>query len=162
MKDIKTDNLKRNLSVINKIITKIDTQINYVISGSTSLAFQGVDIIPNDVDIFTDKFGVDYFYSILKDYSIDSPQIKDTDIATSYYTKYIIDDVQVEIIGDFRTKKNDGTYSEPTIDFSNLEYKEYQGTLIPIMSLEKELHGYVLLNRTEKVQKIKNAIDKNI
>lgn len=149
------NNLTRNLDVLIKIINMIDKPIKYVLSGSTSLKLQGVDVIPHDIDIFTNKDGIYYFYSILFNYTIIKPEILDTDIATSYYSKYIIDGVEIEIISDFIIK-NGNVVSK----FNNIIYKEYKGTKIPIISLEQELEGYRRLNRKEKVEKIKEVLNK--
>lgn len=148
-------NLTRNLDVLIKIINMINKPIKYVLSGSTSLKLQGVDVIPRDIDIFTDKEGVDYFYSILLNYIIIKPEILDTDIATSYYSKYIIDGVEIEIISDIKNKKNN------LIDkYNYIVYKEYKNVNIPVMSLEKELESYKRLNRKEKVEKIEDVLNK--
>lgn len=155
------NNLYRNLDVLKKIISKIDNSYKYVVSGSTSLAFQGVDVVPNDIDIFTDKAGVDYFYSILKRYTNEPPKIKETDEAISYYIKCFIDDVQVEIIGDFITKNQDGTFNESTINYDEILFKEYKNVSIPVMPLSLELIGYQQLNRIEKVKKIQEAMNLN-
>lgn len=51
------NNLNRNLDVLIKIINMINKPIKYLLSGSTSLKLQVVDVIPHDIDIFTDKEG---------------------------------------------------------------------------------------------------------
>lgn len=88
-------------------------------------------------------------------YAIIKPEILDTDIATSYYSKYIIDGVEIEIISDIKNKKNS------LIDkYNYIVYKEYKNVNIPVMSLEKELESYKRLNRKEKVEKIEDVLNK--
>lgn len=49
---------EQHLKIVQKIYNELNkTDINWAITGSTAFAIQGVPLIPNDIDIQTDKKG---------------------------------------------------------------------------------------------------------
>jgi len=59
---------KEIIEALKKVYDKlIETNILWVLSGSVSLAIQGVDVEPrNDIDILTDESGSEKIYLLLK------------------------------------------------------------------------------------------------
>jgi len=134
--------------------------IKWALCGSTSLAFQGVDVPVNDIDIFTDKNGSDRFHEILKRYCVQEPTLETaTDVYRSYYGIYLVDGVDVDVCGEFQYKAKDGKWSQPLL-FDDVVYKDYNGVKIPVLSLERELADYEAIGRTDKADAIRRALIK--
>ena len=70
-----------------KVITRRlrDAKIKWVLVGSTSLALQGVDVSPKDIDILTDKDGAFEINKLLKEYEVKSVQFKTSDLFESFF-----------------------------------------------------------------------------
>jgi hypothetical protein len=77
----------------------------------------------------------------------------------SYIGEFRIEGVKVEVMGDLRIKHPDGTWYVKLVTRSarNAKIGEME---IPIQPLEKELEGYKILGRVEKVREIGKAIRK--
>jgi len=89
--------LEKNLKVFIKILELTqDRDYPIILSGSTSLNMQGVDIEVHDIDIVTDKKGAFTLANRLKEYQVKEMAFSKTDKYKSYFGKYRIDDVDID------------------------------------------------------------------
>lgn len=148
------------LSALQKFYKIIDGKdILWILSGSTSLFVQGVDsVINNDIDILTDKTGSLKIDELLKDFRIEKSKYSSTEKYQSYFSKYEIDGVSVEIMGEFQYRLADNEWSKPN-QTNKIIKKEFEGMLLPMLELNQELKEYENLGRTDKVERIKKALD---
>ncbi|AFK86138.1 MULTISPECIES: nucleotidyltransferase domain-containing protein [Thermoanaerobacterium] len=147
------------MNVLRKIYEKLnDTNINWVITGSTAFAIQGIPFKPNDVDIQTDKEGAYKIEECFKEFVIAKVCFSSNGKISSHFGRLEIDGIKVEIMGDIQKNIN-GTWEEPV----NLEkYKRYitlQDMRIPVLDLEYECEAYLKMGRVEKVILIKKYIN---
>ncbi len=137
-----------------------DEDILWILSGSTSLVIQGVDVaINNDIDILTDKAGSLKFDELLKDFMVEKSKYSSTEKYQSYFGKYEIDGVSVEVMGEFQYRLDNDEWSKPN-QTNKIIKKEFEGMLLPMLELNQELKEYENLGQTDKVEKIKNALRK--
>lgn len=131
--------------------------IDWVLVGSTNLALQGVDVSPHDIDILTDEKGAFSINELLRDYEVRKVEYKESENLASYLGEFRIDDIKVEVMGDLRIKRPDGTwYKELVIrGAKNAKIGEME---VPLYPLEKELEGYKILGRVEKVREIERTL----
>jgi hypothetical protein len=134
-----------------------DKDIFWILSGSTSLLIQGVDIKPGDIDIVTDKEGADNIDKILSEYRIQKPEYSSTEEFRSYYGKYIINGIKIDLVGEFQYKKKDRSWSNLRHEEKFFK-KDYNGMTLMLLPLEEELKEYEELDRLEKVRKIKEKL----
>jgi len=134
-----------------------DKEIFWILSGSTSLYIQGVDILANDIDIITDEKGVKSLDKILSEYCIQKPEYSSTEEYCSYYGQYIINGVKIDLVGNFQYKMKDGSWSELRPKKKYFE-KEYNGMSLLLLPLEVELKEYEELGKLNKVRKIKERL----
>lgn len=134
-----------------------EEEIFWILSGSTSLYIQGVNIKPNDIDIITDKEGAKSLGKILSEYCIEKPEYSSTEEYRSYYGQYIINGVKVDLVGNFQYRMKDGSWSDLKHKERYFE-KEYGGMLLKLLPLEKELDEYEELGREDKVRRIKKRL----
>jgi len=155
---------KEFAEVLKFIIHKFKGQkINWALAGSSALALRGVNIKPRDIDIVTDKTGAYKINKLLKKYEIEPVKFSKADKLSSHFGKFKIKGILVEIIGNFRQRLENGSWTKPTslkhkkiIKFNNLE--------IPALGLNYEYKFYLRnsknLRRLKETRKIKEYLNK--
>ncbi len=150
------DKIKSILKIIYDRIYNQD--IFWILSGSTSLAIQGVDVqIHDDIDIVTDQKGVQQVDQLLSDFRIKEPEYSSTDNYKSYFGIYQIGNVKVEVMGEFQYRLQNGGWSRP-VRPNKIIKKEYQGMVLPLLPLAQEVKEYQNLGKFDKVNKIKKTL----
>lgn len=159
---------KRKLA-LKKICERLkDKDINWAIFGSVSLALQGVNVEPRDIDILTDKKGALKIRNALKDYEFKEIKfredewkkkregIKEPIKIKSYYGELEINGIKVEVAGELQKFINE-KWTKPQIPKERKLIK-VNGFGVPIIPLERELEAYRELGRKEKAKKIKKFL----
>ncbi|MDA3837167.1 MAG: hypothetical protein PF542_06110 [Nanoarchaeota archaeon] len=147
------------ISALKTFYDKINNkQILWILTGSTSLVIQGVDIkINDDIDILTDKQGSEKIDILLADFRIKKPDYSSTDKYKSYFGIYQIGNVKLEVMGEFQYKMNDGYWSHPN-HLNVFFIKEFEGMKLAMLRLDQELQEYENMGRPNKVDKIKEFL----
>jgi hypothetical protein len=150
--------IKNTLVFINKIIQR--KTIKWVLGGSTNLALQGVNVIPHDIDILTNKDGAFAIQKKLSGYCVQKIEYCESDFFKSWFGVFKINGIKIEVMGDLSTRSSyEDDWQEPT----NLVIKKHivlENQKIPVKTLEEELWAYSKMGRIEKAEKIKNAINR--
>ncbi len=154
--------MKLNNSQINALKIILDklnnTNIKWVLGGSTNLALQGVNVIAHDIDIATNMKGAYEIESILKQYVIKKVKFTSNDKFRSYYGLLKIENISVEILGDceyYNLKTKKWEKGSKTI---RRKYIDFKGYTLPVYNLETELNFYKGASREEKAKKIQERI----
>lgn len=151
---------EQHLKVLIKIYDKLNgTNINWVITGSTAFAIQGIPLIPNDIDIQTDKDGAYQIEECFKEFIVRKVCLSSNGKISSHFGCLEINGVKVEIMGDMQKNIND-TWEEP-VDLE--KYKTYitlQNMKLPILNLEYECEAYMKMGRIEKAMMLKEWINR--
>ncbi|MDD2627484.1 MAG: hypothetical protein PHR25_00345 [Clostridia bacterium] len=155
-------NLQKNLEIVKTISNTIKKlkNITWILTGSTALALQGVNVPVNDIDIITDEISGRNLDESLSDYCIQKYIYSSNDKYQSYYGIYRINDVKVEIMGNFQYKLKDGNWSKEN-HLHEVKFYNYNNTLIPILSLEQELEEYYNTGKTNTAEKIEGFLKNN-
>ena len=133
--------------------------ILWVLSGSTSLVLQGVDVvINNDIDILTDAEGSKQINILLADRKIKESEYSATPKYRSYFGVYKFGDVNIEVMGEFQYRLKNGLWSKPN-QTNKILIKEFQGMFLPVLTLEQEMEEYDNIGRIGKVEKIRAALN---
>ena len=150
------------LSALKIFYNKIENQqILWILSGSTSLVIQGVDVkINNDIDILTDKQGSEKIDTLLAEFRIKELHYSSKDKYKSYFSVYQIGNVTIDVMGEFQYKMKDGSWSCPN-QLNAIIIKEFNEMDLPILKLDQELQEYKNMGRYDKVDKIKEALRKS-
>lgn len=150
--------LANNLRTFQKIQQMVqDQDVLMILSGSTSLALQGVDVEVHDIDILSDERGAKILNQALKDFCKKPLGYSGTDTYKSWYGKYQMDGCDIDIMGEFQYKLEDGNWSEPNQNHP-VQIANYQGAQIPVLSLAQEIQEYKSVGREDKVVKIRAAM----
>lgn len=149
-----------NIIALKKILEKFKNKnINWVLTGSTSLAIQGVDVKANDIDILTDVENADKIAEILKEYIIEPMHHKTSPQFKSYYGLFKINNVQVEVIADLEQIYNDEWIkAEPRGRIKLM--KRFEDMTLPLLELQEEYEAYERMGREDKADKIRKTLEK--
>lgn len=154
--------LDRNLTTFLQIMQLAQSSHPLMIlSGSTSLAFQSVEVEVHDIDIVTDKLGAKTLDTLLRSYCTKPLEYSSTGTYRSWYGKYRFNDCDIDIMGEFQYRLKDGTWSQPN-HLHPLHHLDYHGASIPLLSLEQELQEYDNVGRLDKVAKIQAVLSRTI
>lgn len=127
------------LKIVNDKFRKHD--INLVLVGSLSLALQGIEIEPNDIDVLTSKEGALMCNSILKEFVVKPVKWSQTEKYDSYFGRFRIEGVQVDIMGEFKVKEGD-KWVDLTTRLKKPKYVQIRSLKIPVSPLDEQLKSY--------------------
>ena len=127
------------------------TSINWAVTGSCSLALQGVPVDVHDIDLRTTTQDAYALESVFRPYQKRPVTFASSATVQSHFGALEINGIQVEIIGDMQHRLADGTW-EPIMDMNRFKVWVACDTIeIPVMSLEFLYEAYQLLGRPDKV-----------
>jgi len=116
-------------------------KIRWVLVGSLSLALQDVKIKPKDIDILTDKEGALKSNEIFKKHIKKAIVWRQTERYDSFFGKFQINGVVVEIMGDLNVKeRNKWIELKPRLE--KPQFIRVEDMLIPVSPLEDQLKLY--------------------
>jgi len=138
-----------------RILVKRHSRVKFwLVVGSTNLAMQGVDVAPKDIDILTDKEGAYAIGEFLLDFVVLPVEFRENERFKSYFGRFVVNDVEVEVMGDRVSKDLPGDTWGETRGYPAKILFEIDGISIPVLSLEQEYKAYMHLKRFEKASKI--------
>jgi len=147
----------QTLKLVYKTLERCDAR--WVLAGSLSLALQGVDVEPHDIDLLTDREGAYRINAMLKEYEKKSVTYSETDMLSSFYGVFEIQGIILEVMGSYREKQGtkwvdlSGRLERPKI-------VEVDGMKIPVSSLRDQLVSYRRLNRPKDAGKVRRILQK--
>ncbi len=136
-------------------------KVKWLVVGSTSLALQGVDVEPEDIDIICSKEDAFEIGRILKKYETRPVGSSRTHLFESYMGEYAIHGVKVQIMGDFKEKRDEKWFSLNNRLESPHMIDIGQGR-ISVSTLVDQLESYERLGRhgdLERAQKINEKLE---
>jgi predicted nucleotidyltransferase len=154
------NNLFKVLERVSKFLK--GKRIRWAIVGSTTLALQGIEIKPKDIDILTTKEGAYKISSILKEYEIKPVKFRRSKIFSSHFGRFLIDGIKVEVMGGLKGKIG-GKWVSLTGRLKRLEKVKVGNIRIPVPRLKDQLEVYSKINRKknlERVRKIREFLEK--
>ena len=134
-------------------------QIDWAVYGSANLALQGLDLIPNDIDIITDKQGAFLFDEVFDDFVVKKAEYFENEEYKAFKASYHIEGVRVDVIGDLHQKNPAGDLWTETQGFKARMYFMLDGYELPVITLEQEFFAYNKLGKKEKAVMIKKQLD---
>ena len=128
-------------------------------AGSVSLALQGVNVEPHDIDLLTDRQGAFRINAMLKKYEKKVVDYAETEKVSSFFSVFEIQGVKVEVMGDYRERQ--GTkWVSLSKRLANPKTIEVDGMRIPVSSLEDQLVSYRRLKRPKDAEKIRKILQR--
>lgn len=149
------------LQALRSIVQRLEGQgIRWVLVGSASLALQGVDIRPKDIDILTDQAGALRFNELFCDYVVSPVRFQRSTLFDSYFGTFTVLGIKVEVMGDLVIKYQEGAGSQAH-RLTNPHFVKLDELIIPVSPLSEQLASYEKLGRPKdqlRIQKIRAAL----
>lgn len=147
--------------VLRKLCAHLEPEgVVWALTGSTSLALQGVPVPVHDIDVQTDAEGAYAVQRCFSSYIAREVAHSATDTIRSHFGALTIDGVQVEIMGDIEKRLPGGEWEAPPPIALLRTYIEADGLRVPVLPLEYECEAYLKLGRPEKAQVIRETLER--
>lgn len=124
------------------------------------MALQGVPVTVHDIDIQTDAPGAYEIERRLSEFVSKPVQYALSERVRSHFGQMEIDGIKVEIMGDLQKCLGGHCWEEPVRVECYRRWVEVEGMRIPVLSLEYEYRAYLLLERGEKAEMLREWLDK--
>lgn len=150
---------KETILVINKLLKGRQ----FAFRGTTSLVLQGYDMAVEDIDIIANKDSSLECNKLLKEYIVQEIEYKETEKFKSFYGKFLINDIETEIMGEFQIldkKKHWSNAYDASED--EITYILQEESEIPLTKVEIELGMFAQMGRWNAFNKIKRQFDDRI
>jgi len=131
----------------------------YAFRGTVSLVLQGLEMNVDDIDIVCDKETALSCNKILSRFLIERVAFRESPKFRSYFGKFSVNNVPVEVMGEWEIKDGKGKWSEP---FNASERKKLtiNDKDIFVTTIEEELLMFAKMGRWTAYQKIKRQLPK--
>jgi ADP-ribose pyrophosphatase YjhB (NUDIX family) len=136
-------------------------QVRWALVGSTNLALHGINVIPGDIDIISDRESAYRIGSLLRHSEVTPVTNAQSEDMRSYLGKYLIEGVEVEVMGDVWRKVGQEWTNISEWVLSAPARVRVGEVDLPCCPLEKELIAYEISAREgddDKVQRIRAAL----
>jgi hypothetical protein len=144
------------------IITQKLHGYKYAIRGTASLTLQGFELNVDDIDIICNEYAALKCNELFKEYLVEPVKFSESSKFKSYFGKFLINDMQVEIMGDWQIKKANGEWSR-AYDGEEHSIVKKEGLQIPTTSISQELGMFAEMGRWTAFHKIKKqALEKGL
>ncbi|MHC1784111.1 MAG: hypothetical protein AB9891_15385 [Anaerolineaceae bacterium] len=151
-----------HFATLRKIVARIgDHPITWALTGSTSMALQGMPLEIHDIDIQTDKAGAYEIDRLLLDYAVVPVRFLPSKRIRSHFGEFEVDGIEVEVMGDMEKQLDDGSWEPPVRIEEYRGWVESEGLRIPVISLEHEVEAYAKMGRLEKSRLIRDWLKRN-
>ncbi len=129
--------------------------LQYAIRGTTSLVLQNIDMNVDDIDIVGDSTMALVCNELFKEYVI-SPVIYSESVKyKSYFGKFKINNILVEVYGDWQIKNKNGEWSE-IFDARSDQTTNVNG--VNMTTIPTEIKMFTLMGRWFALNKIKKQL----
>lgn len=128
-------------TIIQIAMAGLDLQEKWAFVGSCASYIEGQEVTPSDIDIMTTKAGVEYFASKLTEFITVPLCFDDSKKGSSWYIKFFINGIGVEIMGELVVKgdKDSISVSKEAKTWQFLNHKEFKGLSIPLFPDEFQI-----------------------
>lgn len=135
------------------------SNIIWAITGSLSMALQGIPVKPNDIDIQTDEKGVYEIQKLLKNHIIKPVIFSGDKSIKSHFGSLSVFNITVEIMGGVQKLLSNGSWEPPVNIEPHRQFIKLEGMNIPVLSLKYEESAYRKLGRIEKADLLKEFLE---
>ena len=143
-----------------KILNEIN--INWAVGASLLLYFKGITDKFNDIDLMVAEKDIEKTKTIFLSLGKEYPKNPNLQYKSKCFLEFNVDGIDFDIISGFVIVNNNCDHYFPLEKNSIAEYFYLENTSIPLQSVNDWLTYYTLMNRKEKVEMIKNYLNKNI
>lgn len=127
---------------------------NWALTGSTSFALRGLDLVPDDIDIQSTRAGVEQFATTLDGDCLEPLSYSKTARQRSWLGTFEVAGVEVDLMGDLETNVEGCWVGPVAIDEVRTKVM-WDGWSVPVLSLEYEARAYERIGRKPRARALK-------
>lgn len=139
-----------------------ENNITWAVGASLLLYFKGITDKFNDIDLMVAEKDIEKTKTIFLSLGKEYPKNPNLQYKSKCFLEFNVDGIDFDIISGFVIVNNNCDHYFPLEKNSIAEYFCLENTSIPLQSVNDWLTYYTLMNRKEKVEMIKNYLNKNI
>jgi hypothetical protein len=139
------------LRIVSERLT--NKNVRWTLVGSLSLALQGVDVSPNDIDILSDKTGAYLIGDLLKDYGNKPVEFKEVAMVRSYLGEFCINEIEIEVMAEYQ-EKVEGQWKDLGSRLDSPILVQIGTLSVPVSSLLSQLQSYASSGREKDKAKV--------
>ena len=157
---LKKDLKKRDVEEVAIVLAKKLKNGQFAIRGTANMVLQGLDMGVADIDLIADKDTALSMNKIFNKELLEEVKFSEADKFRSYFGKFVIKGVLVEMMGEFQVKDKNGVWSEK-LDASEDEVVEIKiaGNKVKVTRLDLEMKFSAMMGRFNELNKIKKQVD---
>lgn len=164
--ETKKDLTRQEVEYIVLAIAKKLKDRKYAIRGTASMVLQGLEMGVDDIDLIADKETSLLMNELFKKEMVEEVKYSESDKFKSYFGKFVIDNVQVEVMGEWQIRKTPNIQNSKipiwgeVYDGSEDDVYEIEinGVKIKVTKPETELKMFAQMQRWTAYQKIKKQL----
>lgn len=141
---------------IQKLTYLLSSVENWAIDGSASLALQGIDLKPHDIDILTDEKTAYEIQSILGEFMQKPVNRSSNGKYDSHFGFAIINGIKVEIMGDLNVFRNGHWSGIQNPSNCKIKFINFDGINVPVVSLEHQVFSGYFDERVRRYSSLHN------
>ncbi len=147
-------NFKEAIKIIHQLMS--ENKIKWALIGSTNMQLQGIDIVPNDLDIVIQLKDLEKMREIFSEYNVSAVKelkpLSHIDTRKLEFT-FEIDNLLIQVIGEIEK----GLYINKLLSnrFKKIKIDDIE---IPCFALEAEAQTYAEINRKHKAHLIQEYL----
>jgi hypothetical protein len=146
----------RFLPIIKKIACLCDRlDLTWAFTGSLNLVFWGFDLEPHDIDLETDRSSAVQIAQLFSNQAVWSLHLRESDRMQSYFARYDIENVQVEVMGDCRYRLPDGKWMAQEALEKRIRNFDWQDLHLHLLDLEDAQESCKLMGNLVKAERIR-------
>ncbi len=126
------------------------SETSWAITGSTSLALQGIDVIPNDIDVLTNETGAYRIARLFTDQVVSPTSFKKSEKYESHFGRLEIEGIRIEVMGNLRVFRGGRWLPIMTPETRKLVTVSVGGHNVPVVSIESQKESGYLEERLKK------------
>jgi len=131
----------------------------YAFRGTASLVLQGLEMNVDDIDILCNKKTALKCNRLLKDFLVEKVSYKKSPKFKSFFGKFEVNGISVEVMGDWQIKDTKGVWGQPfTADGGQRKEISFVGKKVWVTKTETELLMFAQMGRWTAYQKIKKQL----
>ncbi len=127
--------------------------LSWVLVGSVSLALQEVNVTLGEIDILTDKVSAYRINRLFKDCEVKPVEYCRSDTVQSHLGEFVINDVKVEVMGDYQDKVK-GKWQDFNSRLTSPVIVQFEEMQLPLSSLANQLYSYEASGQKQDKAKI--------
>ncbi len=134
------------------------SDIVWVVTGSLGLAIKGIPLTPHDIDIQTDREGVEAFARLFRSEMVEAPHFRESEHTRSWFAVFEINGIRVDVMGDVQHRDAHGGWESPPNLAANRIFIQVAEMAVPTLTLEFEEGAYRAMGRWGKAEWIRQYL----